>query len=245
MILVGFLIAGLGIFAVASPPMNDQFALPVVSTQGVIGPEMVEIEPLSELKFKNIVKQSYDYSCGSAALVTLLNSFIGMDVSERQAMEGMLEYGERDKIIARRAFSLLDMKRYVSSLGAQAAGFRGSIDDLAELDAPAIVLIDYQGFKHFVVFRGIRGDKVFLADPSSGYIVLGKPEFEKHWQGNTLFMVSTLGGSPTTNKLALTDRELGVFDYDMIKEGVADYSFRTDMANTAAGNALGIHSLRK
>ena len=28
------------------------------------------IEPLSEFKFRNIMRQTYDYSCGSAALTT-------------------------------------------------------------------------------------------------------------------------------------------------------------------------------
>lgn len=32
-------------------------------------------------------------------------------------MEGLLRYGEADKIVQRRGFSLLDMKRYAAALG--------------------------------------------------------------------------------------------------------------------------------
>lgn len=244
MILVAFVIAGFGLFAAVDPAPVDQFELPMVQVGGGIAPESVDIEPRSALAFKNIARQTYDYSCGSAALVTLLNSYLGMDISEMQAMEGMLAYGERDKIMARRGFSMLDMKRYVASLGAQAAGYRGEISDLDELEVPVIVAIDYSGFKHFVVFRDIRDGKVFLADPSSGYLVLSVEDFEQHWDQNTLFMVNTSGNEETSNKLALTDRELGVFDYDRINDGVDLALYRTQMLNRAVQSGLGVQSYK-
>ena len=43
----------------------------------------------------------------------------------KQAMEGMLAHGEREKIIERRGFSLLDIKRYVESLGMRGRGGDG------------------------------------------------------------------------------------------------------------------------
>ena len=92
---------------------------------GGVAPQPVTIRPYSEFKFENIVHQAYDYSCGSAALVTVINNYLGILVTEQQAMEGMLAHGEREKIIERRGFSLLDMKRYVASLGATGAGYRG------------------------------------------------------------------------------------------------------------------------
>jgi predicted double-glycine peptidase len=33
---------------------------------------------------------------------------------------------------------------------------------------PALVYIENENFKHFVVFRGFKKGKVFLADPSLG-----------------------------------------------------------------------------
>src|SRR5690606_29369896 len=69
------------------------------------------VEPLVEQKFRNIVRQAYDYSCGSAALTTVLNFYVGRSLTERQVMEGLLHYGESERIVERRAFSMLDMKR--------------------------------------------------------------------------------------------------------------------------------------
>jgi hypothetical protein len=101
------------------------------------------IEPLIEQKFRNIVRQAYDYSCGSAALTTVLNFYLGRSLSERQVMEGLLHYGESERIVSRRAFSMLDMKRLVTALGYPSGGFRATIDDLIDLDHPAIVPLLY------------------------------------------------------------------------------------------------------
>jgi hypothetical protein len=209
--------------------------------------EDTRIEPYSEFKYRHIVRQAYDYSCGSAALVTLMNHYLGIAVTEQQAMEGMLEHGERDKIIARRGFSLLDMKRYVASLGADAAGFRADLKDLSELKAPAIVPIDYAGFKHFVVVRGVRDGRVFLADPSAGHIVFSTEEFAKLWDRNTLFLLYPPKDQPTTLKnLALSDHELGVIDSDLVRtDAVLPQLDRTEALQRAVQAGLGIFNFRK
>ncbi|HYD93953.1 MAG TPA: C39 family peptidase [Noviherbaspirillum sp.] len=223
MILLGALAFGIGGAGVTSrfEPVDrpqDQFELPQKVVGGPAVTQPVKIEPHSELKFRNIVHQAYDYSCGSAALVTLLNNYIGIKVDEQQAMEGMLERGEKEKIIERRGFSLLDMKRYVASLGVDSAGFRAEVKDLRTLAHPAIVPIDYAGFKHFVVLRGIRDDLVYLADPSAGNIVLSVHEFASLWDRNTLFILYPPKDVPALDRLALSDQELGVFDMDRVRD---------------------------
>ena len=252
MILLGALAAAIGGFGVnsqhaAQPVPREQFELPMARVGGGTPPESVAMEPYSEFKFRHIVHQAYDYSCGSAALVTVMNNYLGLDVTEQQAMEGMLAHGERDKIIARRGFSLLDMKRYLVTLGADAAGFRGEMSDLAALKQPAVVPIDYAGFKHFVVFRGIRDDKVFIADPSVGHIVFSTKEFATLWDRNTLFLLYPPKNKPDTlSLLALTDRELGVIDGDLVRtDAVLPELDRTEALQRAVQSGLGIFTLRK
>ncbi len=217
---VAILIGGAGVssrFEPADRP-QEQFELPV-STVGA-GPrtDSVILEPHSELKYRHIVRQAFDYSCGSAALVTLLNYHLGLPTTEQQAMEGMLERGEKEKIIERRGFSLLDMKRYVASLGVHSAGFRAEVKDLLTLEHPAIVPIDYGGFKHFVVLRGVRDGLVFLADPSAGNIVFSVDEFATLWDRNTLFVLYPPKDRPPVAQLALNDNELGVLDMDRVRD---------------------------
>jgi hypothetical protein len=195
-----------------------QFDMPSALSVAASAPVAVTMEPYSELKYKHIVRQAYDYSCGSAALVTILNYHLGLKVSEQQSMEGMMAFGEKEKIIERRGFSLLDMKRYLASIGVDSAGFKAEIPDLLTLEEPAIVPIDYAGFKHFVVLRGVRGGLVFLADPSAGNITFPLAEFATLWDRNTLFIAYPPKGRPAIAKLALTDQELGVADMDRIRD---------------------------
>jgi len=224
-----------------------QVALPLHSAGGPLTPQLAMVRPHSEFKNEHIVHQAFDYSCGSAALVTVIRNYLGIHVTEQQAMEGMLAHGERDKIIERRGFSLLDMKRYVASLGAIGAGFRGDIHDLAELQQPAIVPIDYAGFKHFVVYRGMRDGLVYIADPSAGHIVFPVAEFARLWDRGTLFLLSLPPdqGKPV-NLLRLKDRELGVIDSDLLRAQAALPPLdRTDALRNAVQGGLGLFNLFK
>ncbi len=252
MILLGVAAAMIGGFGVSSqvPPEvqpADQYELQLARVGGGATPEPVQMKPFSEFKFKNIVRQAYDYSCGSAALVTVMNNYLDLPVSEQQAMEGMLAHGEREKIIARRGFSLLDMKRYLQTLGADAQGFRADMSDLGQLKQPGIVPIDYAGFKHFVVVRGVRDGKVFVADPSAGHVVFSLDEFKGLWDKGTLFLLYPPKSQPTTvARLALTDRELGVVDNDLIRtDAVLPQLDRADALQRAVQSGLGNFTLRK
>ncbi|TGN41394.1 C39 family peptidase [Marinobacter confluentis] len=169
------------------------------------------VEPLVEQKFRNIVRQAYDYSCGSAALTTVLNFYLGRSLGERQVMEGLLHYGESERIVERRAFSMLDMKRLVTALGYPAGGFRATIDDLIDLDHPAIVPINHAGFKHFVVLRTIREGRVFIADPAVGNISFTLAQFEEKWDDNVLFIVFP-GGDKPLDYLELKEEDLRYVD---------------------------------
>jgi hypothetical protein len=202
------------------PPLD--FELNVAKMNGGISPESVQVFPNQYFKYRHIVHQAFDYSCGSAALTTILEFHLGLAVTEKQAMEGMLEHGERDKIIARRGFSLLDMKRYVATLGSDSGGFRADMKDLAALDQPAIVPIDYAGFKHFVVVKGIRDGRVYIADPSAGNIAFSVSEFAGLWDKGTLFVIYPSKTRPVVqSSLTLTDQELGVISPDLVRADVA------------------------
>ncbi|ARM83817.1 MULTISPECIES: C39 family peptidase [Marinobacter] len=169
------------------------------------------VEPLVEQKFRNIVRQAYDYSCGSAALTTVLNFYLGRNLGERQVMEGLLHYGESERIVQRRAFSMLDMKRLVTALGYPSGGFRATIDDLIDLDHPAIVPIQHAGFKHFVVLRTIRDGRVYLADPAVGNISFTLAQFEESWDDNVLFIVFP-GSDKPLDYLELKEEDLRFVD---------------------------------
>lgn len=147
----------------------------------------IPVTSLKEAKFKATLKQQYDFSCGSAALAALLKFHYKYPVTEQQVFQNMYDRGDQEKI-GRVGFSLLDMKRYLETIGYHADGIRGGLDTLVEWGVPAIALIDDQGYRHFVVVKGVREDRVLIGDPSSGLRTVARAEFESMWNG-ILFLI--------------------------------------------------------
>jgi hypothetical protein len=179
----------------------------VANTEPAQQDVVINVEPLSTQRFNNVVRQAFDYSCGSAALTTVLDFYLGRNFQERQVMEGLLRFGETERIVQRRGFSLLDMKRLVTALGHPSGGFKAEASDLEELDHPAIAPIEYAGFKHFVVVRAVYDGRVFVADPALGNISFTMHRFLEIWDNNVLFIVFPNGHKPASG-LELQEQDL-------------------------------------
>jgi predicted double-glycine peptidase len=158
----------------------------------------VPVRSMQALRFASTLHQQYDFSCGSAALATLLTHHYGFPVAERTVFAAMWARGDQDKI-RREGFSLLDMQRYLADHGFQADGFRLPLDKLAEAGLPAIVLITEKGYNHFVVIKGFDAGRVLLGDPSSGTRSLPLAQFEAAWPTRLLFVIHAAPGEPRFN----------------------------------------------
>lgn len=168
------------------------------------------------MKKRNIMMQEYDYSCGSAALATLLNFHLGEEFSERQVIQGLMDHGNLESIKQRKAFSFLDMKRFVDALGYQGGGYKAELKNLMELEAPCVLPIELWGYKHFVVFQGIHDNRVFLADPWLGHTSYPVKVFEDMWYHKVIFMAEA-GDRPTRNLLALSKDDMRYIDEEMVQ----------------------------
>lgn len=189
--------------------------------------EQVNIKPAVEDQFRGIVRQAYDYSCGSAALTTLLNGYVGTRLTEQQTMNGLLRFGEYNRIVERRSFSLLDMKRFVTALGLESGGYRGEFSDLIKQGQPAIVPISYAGFKHFVVYKAYKNGRVYVADPALGNISFDQERFKEIWENNTLFLIN-VPEAQRQNMLALQDADMRhVEDATVNKYALVDIQYPT------------------
>ena len=177
-----------------------------------------DLKPRAEFTDAHLVKQQYDYSCGSAALATLLNYYLGENLTERQIIEGLVEYGDRKQIEKLRAFSLLDMKRFVEKLGYKGAGYKAEMADLRTLGKPCIVPVEIFGYHHFCVFRGIVQDHVFLADPYLGNVSYPVEKFAKMWQRNVAFVVTD--GDIIHSLLMLREEDLRFIDLDATRRAL-------------------------
>ena len=67
-------------------PLTGNVSVPVVS--------------MKEARFVGTLHQQYDFSCGSAAVATLLTHHYGHKVTEAEVFQVMFEHGNRDKIRA-------------------------------------------------------------------------------------------------------------------------------------------------
>jgi uncharacterized protein len=188
------------------------------------------VRSLLEMRREGVMIQSWDLSCGAAALAILLRYEFGEPVTEKEIARGLMrraEYVAHPELLqSREGFSLLDLKRYVQSYGVQAAGsylpgqkksirskvrrlaqatsrkashsarrstsapiasiYRG--EGLGQLDlkdlierAPIMVPINALGYNHFVVFRGVYGNRVLIADPAWGNRTMTIDKFQNMW----------------------------------------------------------------
>ena len=148
----------------------------------------VPVTSLKEIKFRKTTRQQFDFSCGSAALATLLTYHYGTPVSEKEVFEKMFLSGDQAKI-RQQGFSMLDMKRYLASRGFGGDGFQQPLDKLLEAKLPAIVLISDRGYNHFVVIKGAEDGRILLGDPSSGARSVTRERFMELWANKLLFVV--------------------------------------------------------
>ena len=141
------------------------------------------VRSLRALRDAGVVKQRFDYSCGAAALATLLTYGLNDPVGEDVLLRALLEPLSADELAVRqqKGFSLLDLQLLAQQRGHKALGFRIAQSQLAKLSRPVIVFIKPQGYEHFAVFKGLHGDRVHLADPSQGNVRMPLYRFLEMW----------------------------------------------------------------
>jgi predicted double-glycine peptidase len=155
-----------------------------ISLQIGSGNFALPLRTFRDIPFRTVVRQQYDYSCGSAALATLLRFHYGRAVSESEIFQAMYLAGNQE-VIRKVGFSLLDMKNYLHRIGLESDGYRTDLADVATAGVPAITVISTGGYKHFVVIKGIRNGQVLVGDPALGLRKIDAAAFQEMWNGIT------------------------------------------------------------
>jgi predicted double-glycine peptidase len=182
----GFIIALMGCAGVSE--VKKETGIPDSNTTVMIrtgfgGYITKHVVSVRELRYIDIVPQKYDFSCGSASMATILKYLYDVpDVKEDAIVKEMIEKGDQQKI-REKGFSLLDMKKYAERHGFQANGYKVKAENLPKLKIPSIVLISTNGYKHFVILKGIKTGRAYLADPAIGNRSVSFSNFRKQWDG--------------------------------------------------------------
>ena len=148
----------------------------------------VSVTSYAERRFKTVYKQQYDFSCGSAALASLLTFHYEDEVNEQSIFIDMFENGDQEKI-KEQGFSLLDMKNYLERRGYRSDGFKIELDHLLTANAPAITIINDKGYLHFIIIKGLNKRQVLVGDPAVGVKIIPREKFEEMWAGRILFLI--------------------------------------------------------
>ena len=148
-----------------------------------------------KLRQQNVVMQKRDYSCGAAALATLVRYYWGDDVSETRFLAALDQILTREEAIDRikNGLTLTDLRRAAVKTGYQASMGKLEFNKLSESRVPLVVGIKVRGYRHFVVYRGTDGYYVYLADPIRGNIRTPAWEFVSQWQENAILAVAKPG----------------------------------------------------
>ncbi len=182
---------------------------------------------IREQKFSNIIQQKTDFSCGAAALATLLNYLYHRKVSEKDILVSMFKLGN-EELIRKKGFSLLDIKNYVKSIGMRGRGYQVTLNKLYDIRIPTIALLDIDGYRHFVVIRRIEGDRVFIADPALGNRIMELDDFDNAWNG-IVFAVIGKGLDKNSALLypqePLTARQLLTVSAPLTNSELLDFGF--------------------
>jgi predicted double-glycine peptidase len=142
----------------------------------------VPVTSMADIPFRTVVRQQYDYSCGSAALATLLHYHYDMPVTEAEVFRAMYAKGDQPKI-RKVGFSLLDIKNYLANRGLEADGYKLTYDQLVHINRPAIAVVTAGTYRHFVVVKGARNGKILIGDPAGGLRTYSRSEFAEIWNG--------------------------------------------------------------
>lgn len=145
------------------------------------------IQSVKELKEKGVMLQTDEFTCGVAALATLLSAYGDDTVTEEDllAQEKDLERGK--------GITLLQLKILAEKRGFKAEGYRMDLVNLFDFKKPMLLHIRAGDEGHYVVFKGIYKDRIYLADPAAGNVRMSLEDFGRIWTGVVLAIESRNG----------------------------------------------------
>ncbi|NAW33712.1 C39 family peptidase [Halomonas alimentaria] len=166
-------------------PIHDDAQAASVRLGNIVSGTVLQkqVQSIRERRYEHLIEQRTDFSCGAASLATILKyAYQRPGVTEESVLAGMLEVAD-PQVVMERGFSLLDLKNYVQTLGYRGRGYEVPAETLDEVSIPVIVLLDLDGYKHFVVMKKASGDRVYVGDPALGNRIMTRDDFMEAWNG--------------------------------------------------------------
>lgn len=128
----------------------------------------------NKVKKVPVVMQMEALECGAASLSMIL-AYFGKWLP--------LEQVRFDCGVSRDGSNCKSMMLAAKSYGLNASGYKCGLNDIKEVDLPAII---HWNFNHFVVLTGFSKDKAFINDPARGRVAVSMKEFDESFTGVVL-----------------------------------------------------------
>ncbi|TLE01453.1 peptidase C39 [Helicobacter muridarum] len=143
-----------------------------------------------QIRDKNLIRQEYDYSCGSASLATILAYYYHIETSEKEILDAIFlskgitsdmkeEIEKNEELRKEIVFSFFDIDEFVKTKGMRAIGLALDMQSLFMLKTPVIIYVKIRDNEHFTVYKGSDKHFVYLADPSFGNIRVSLAKFKE------------------------------------------------------------------
>lgn len=140
-----------------------------------------------EQRDQGVVKQQRDYSCGAAAVATLLTHHWGREVSESDVLNAWLAQFSQAELSLQafvdEGFSLWHIAMLGEPLGYSARGLEVPLASLALLKQPLLIYVEPFGQPHFTLVTEGSELGVWLSDPSWGRVYVSLAEL-RDWVDN-------------------------------------------------------------
>lgn len=144
-------------------------------------------------KFENSEKQISEFSCGFAALTTILKNFYNIEISQKDLISS---YG-LDILKDKRGVSFLDLKKISESFGLTAKGFLvnlSALDEFVKYSQVPIILHTMNNKRdinsgHFIVIFWSSKDYFYVSDPKYGECYIPRKRIENIMTGNILLIL--------------------------------------------------------
>ncbi|MDP3485512.1 MAG: cysteine peptidase family C39 domain-containing protein, partial [Methanobacteriaceae archaeon] len=133
----------------------------------------------SEIDSNNIVVATTIYTCGPAALATVM-MHMGLNATE----ENLANWAGTDET----GTSMWGLVQAANKTGLTAYGLRLSID---QLKTDYIVVLSIDDNKHYAIIRNITNSTVYLIDPNLGNIEMNLTDFNNAYTGYALVINNT------------------------------------------------------
>ncbi|MDN3553464.1 C39 family peptidase [Halomonas almeriensis] len=225
---VGFMVLIIGVCLILRPDVSFGASMPMGN---IMSDTMLhkKVESIRERRYRELIEQETDFSCGAASLATILKYAYQRDeVTEVSVLEGMMKIADPE-LVRVQGFSLLDLKNYVEKIGFRGRGYEVAPDTLDSVSIPVVVLLDIEGYKHFVVMKKASGDRVYVGDPALGNRVMSREDFMAAW--NNIIFAVVGDGYDRNNPLLkpsqpLTAHMMGDVFAPVSTQNLIDFGFR-------------------